>query len=128
VAFTASYLYDPWWIERHPQDTQRVALRAHDGSFLASCGKSSYAPSPFAGIRESNLTYAAHAEECRSSVEDEEVRLVEGSPHWWYVRYLREEPLSTFESDSADNTGEKLKADKVREMHPPPDRCVGPPP
>jgi hypothetical protein len=42
VAFTASYVYDPWWIERHPQDTQRVCLRAFDGSFLATCGKSSY--------------------------------------------------------------------------------------
>ncbi|ELR16162.1 uncharacterized protein ACA1_177910 [Acanthamoeba castellanii str. Neff] len=74
VAFTASYVYDPWWIERHPQDTQRVCLRAFDGSFLATCGKS-------------------------SSGEDEEVRLVEGSPSWWYVRYLREEVLGTFESE-----------------------------
>jgi len=46
VAFTASYVYDPWWIERHPQDTQRVCLRSFDGSFLATCGKSSYGARP----------------------------------------------------------------------------------
>jgi hypothetical protein len=42
MAFTASYMYDSWWVEPHPHDPLRVSLRAHDGSFLANCGKSSY--------------------------------------------------------------------------------------
>jgi hypothetical protein len=41
MAFTASYMYDAWWVEPHPHDPLRVSLRAHDGSFLAN-GKTSY--------------------------------------------------------------------------------------
>lgn len=33
-AFVPSYIYDSWWIELHPTDPRKAALRSHEGSFL----------------------------------------------------------------------------------------------
>lgn len=42
--------------------------------------------------------------------EEEDVRLIEGSPQWWYVRYMGEEELGSHCSHTADPT----KSDPVR--------------
>jgi hypothetical protein len=33
-AFTPSYIYDLWWVEMHPTDSHKAALRSHEGYFL----------------------------------------------------------------------------------------------
>jgi hypothetical protein len=34
TAFVPSYIHDTWWVEMHPTDSHKLALRSHEGNFL----------------------------------------------------------------------------------------------
>jgi len=61
AAFTASYLFDAWWILIHPTDPQKVAIRAHDGSFLGVCHRATYVSKRSAMFTVSTLMQLLHS-------------------------------------------------------------------